>query len=204
MGYAVHRLLIINALLHLCIVVSAVKADEHDVAIMVAKQNIEYLQRLYARATDQIGTNLPENIEAGREVYHRIFTSDATIRASDPSGSQFSVTGPDEWVKVVDGALSVFDSTQHLLGTQIVELESMPDADGRAGKGKMSSFLQAWHQDDDRVIDIYLGTYFSKVRYTKGVGWQIYDMQLEKVAGEVIHKRPQSPELTITSELDRK
>mgnify|MGYP002262613310 FL=1 len=123
-------------------------------------------------------------------VYHRIFTPDASISASDPSGAAFKVVGPDEWVKVVDGALSVFDSTQHLLGTQIVELDSLPDADGKVGEGKMSSFLQAWHQDDDRVIDIYLGTYYSKVRYTQGIGWQIYDMRLEKVAGEVIDKRP--------------
>ena len=168
----------------------SVQANDHGVAEMLAKHEIEYLQRLYARATDQIGTNVPENIEAGRAVYHRIFTQDATIRASDPSGAEFRVVGPDEWVKVVDGALSVFDSTQHLLGTQIVELDSLPDADGKVGEGKMSSFLQAWHQDDDRVIDIYLGTYYSKVRYTQGVGWQIYDMRLEKVAGEVIDKRP--------------
>ena len=168
----------------------SVQANDHDVAEMLAKHEIEYLQRLYARATDQIGTNVPENIEAGRAVYHRIFTQDATIRASDPSGAEFRVVGPDEWVKVVDGALSVFDSTQHLLGTQIVELDSLPDSDGNGGEGKMSSFLQAWHQDDDRVIDIYLGTYYSKVRYTEGIGWQIYDMRLEKVAGDVIDKRP--------------
>lgn len=165
-------------------------ADDHQVAEMLAKHEIEYLQRLYARATDQIGTNTAGNIEAGRAIYHRIFTADASIRASDPSGAKFRVVGPDEWVKVVDGALSVFDSTQHLLGTQIVELDSLPDAAGSGGEGKMSSFLQAWHQDDDRVIDIYLGTYYSKVRYTKGIGWQIYDMRLEKVAGEVIDKRP--------------
>ena len=166
------------------------QAEDHQIASMVAKHEIEYLQRLYARATDQIGTKTPENIEAGRAVYHRIFTPEATIRASDPSGAEFRVVGPDEWVKVVDGALSVFDSTQHLLGTQIVELDSLPDASGSGGEGKMSSFLQAWHQDDDRVIDIYLGTYYSKVRYTQGIGWQIYDMRLEKVAGEVIDKRP--------------
>ena len=169
---------------------SSVQASDHDVAEMLAKHEIEYLQRLYARATDQIGTNEPENIGAGRAVYHRIFTQDATIRANDPSGAAFRAIGPDEWVKVVDGALSVFDSTQHLLGTQIVELDSLPNAAGKVGEGKMSSFLQAWHQDDDRVIDIYLGTYYSKVRYTSGLGWQIYDMRLEKVAGEVIDKRP--------------
>ena len=90
---------------------------------------------------------------------------------------------------MVDGALSVFDSTQHLLGTQIVDVESLPDDGGVGGSGSMTSYLQAWHHDPDRVIDIYLGTYYSKVRYTPGVGWQIYDMRLEKVAGEVIDKR---------------
>ena len=175
-----------------CQVATIVHADEHNMATWVAKAEIEYLQSLYARATDQIGTNIPENIEAGRVVYHRIFTPDASISASDPSGAAFKVVGPDEWVKVVDGALSVFDSTQHLLGTQIVDVTSLPDEDGEGGEGHMSSYLQAWHQDDDRVIDIYLGTYYSKVRYTQGVGWQIYDMRLEKVAGEIIDKSPSS------------
>ena len=176
-----------------CLLGATVSADGMSVEAMVAKQDIEYLQRFYARATDQIGTNIPENIEAGRAIYHRIFTPDATIAASDPAGTEFRVTGPDEWVKVVDGALSVFDSTQHLLGTQIVELEALPDSDGRGGAGSMTSYLQAWHHDPDRVIDIYLGTYFSKVRYTDGIGWQIYDMRLEKVAGEVIDKSSDGP-----------
>ena len=45
---------------------TSVQASDRGVAEMVAKHEIEYLQRLYARATDQIGTNVPENIEAGR------------------------------------------------------------------------------------------------------------------------------------------
>lgn len=178
----------LSAILMSWMSVSVVQADE-GVAKLLAAQEIEYLQRWYARATDLIGTNDPESIEEGRSVYHRIFTPDAAIRASDPSGTYFKVSGPDEWVKVVDGALSVFDSTQHLLGTQIVDIESLPDETGAGGSGSMTSYLQAWHHDPDRVIDIYLGTYFSKVRYTPDVGWQIYDMRLEKVAGEVIDKR---------------
>lgn len=181
-------------ILWLCVVFGAqlmtVKADEFSLNDVRARQEIEYLQRWYARATDLIGTNQPDNIEAGREIYHRIFTPDASIQASDPTGAYFKVTGPDEWVKVVDGALSVFDSTQHLLGTQIVDIESLPDDDGQGGRASMTSYLQAWHHDPDRVIDIYLGTYSSQVRYTQGVGWQIFDMRLEKVAGEVIDKTP--------------
>ena len=167
-----------------------VQADETPMTAVGATQNIEYLQRWYARATDLIGTNDPANIEEGRAIYHRIFTPDVRISASDPqAGREFAAQGPDQWVDVVAGALAVFDSTQHLLGTQIVELESLPDAEGNGGQASMASYLQAWHHDPDRVIDIFLGTYYSKVRYTEGVGWQIYDMRLEKVAGEVIDKR---------------
>ena len=72
-----------------------VKADEFSLNDVRARQEIEYLQRWYARATDLIGTNQPDNIEAGREIYHRIFTSDASIQASDPTGAYFKVTGPD-------------------------------------------------------------------------------------------------------------
>ena len=168
----------------------AVQADETPMTAVDATQNIEYLQRWYARATDLIGTNDPSNIEEGRAIYHRIFTPDVRISASDPeAGREFVAQGPDQWVDVVAGALAVFDSTQHLLGTQIVELESLPDAEGNGGQATMSSYLQAWHHDPDRVIDIFLGTYYSKVRYTGGAGWQIYDMRLEKVAGEVINKQ---------------
>ena len=165
-----------------------VQASEQDTAAMLAKQEIEYLQRWYARATDLIGSNLPDQIEEGRYIYHRIFTPDVSIQASAAGGVYYEVAGPDEWVKVVATALSVFDATQHLLGTQIVELASLPNAQGEGGEAKMSSYLQAWHHDPDRVIDIYIGTYYSKVRYTAGVGWQIYEMRLQKVAGEVIDK----------------
>ena len=165
-----------------------VQAGEHDTAAIVAKQEIEYLQRWYARATDLIGSNIPDQIEEGRGIYHRIFTPDVSIQASAAGGVYYEVTGRDEWVKVVSKALSVFDATQHLLGTQSVELASLPNAEGEGGEANMSSYLQAWHSDPDRVIDIYIGTYYSKVRYTAGVGWQIYDMRLQKVAGEVIDK----------------
>jgi len=165
-----------------------VQAGEDSTAEMVAKQEIEYLQRWYARATDLIGSNVPDQIEEGRGIYHRIFTPDVSIQASAAGGVYYEVAGPDEWVKVVATALSVFDATQHLLGTQIVELASLPNAEGEGGEATMSSYLQAWHSDPDRVIDIYIGTYTSKVRYTAGVGWQIYEMRLQKVAGEVIDK----------------
>ncbi|MGA0433496.1 MAG: hypothetical protein ACO3MC_07430, partial [Luminiphilus sp.] len=45
--------------------VAMVKADEFSVNDVLARQEIEYLQRWYARATDLIGTNQADNIEAG-------------------------------------------------------------------------------------------------------------------------------------------
>ncbi len=64
----------------------------------------------------------------------------------------------------------------------------MPDDQGKGGKATMTSYLQAWHDDPGEVLDIFIGTYHDKVRYTPGVGWQIYEMRLEKVSGEVTEK----------------
>ena len=59
---------------------------------------------------------------------------------------------------------------------------------GRVAKRTCRATCRLGIHDPDRVIDIYIGTYTSKVRYTAGVGWQIYEMRLQKVAGEVIDK----------------
>ena len=63
-----------------------VQAGEHDTAAMLAKQEIEYLQRWYARATDLIGSNLPDQIEEGRDIYHRIFTKQQNNRRTYRKG----------------------------------------------------------------------------------------------------------------------
>lgn len=158
------------------------------VARMLARQDIEYLRREYARATDLIGLNTPEGIAEGREIYRRIFTENAKIRTTEGGKTGFSAVGPDAWVEVAAEALSVFASTQHLIGTQLVEIQSLPDAKGKGGEATMTSYLQAWHDDPDRVVDIFIGTYHDSVRYTPGVGWQIYAMELERVAGQVIER----------------
>lgn len=166
----------------------AADATPDPTAEAVARQQIEYLRREYGRATDLIGTNVEANIEAGRAIYHRVFTPDVAIAASAGPDQVFRVQGADNWVDVVAGALEVFDATQHLIGTQLVTIEQLPDAEGKGGSATMTSYLQAWHSDPDRVLDIFIGTYHDKVRYTPGVGWQIYDTYLEKVSGEVTTK----------------
>lgn len=181
----------LGAVLALFMTLSAggVQAENDAVAMMVAKQEIEYLRRQYALATDLIGTNDESNIARGREIYHRIFTPDAHIQTTTIEGEiGFEAVGPEAWVTVVAGALKVFDATQHLIGTQLAEVQSLPNAAGEGGEGRMSSYIQAWHSDPDRVLDIFIGTYYDQVRYTQGIGWQIYDMNLEQVSGEVTDK----------------
>ena len=169
----------------------AVQADETPMTAVGATQNIEYLQRWYARATDLIGTNDPANIEEGRAIYHRIFTPDVRISASDPqAGREFAAHGPDQWVDVVAGAWPYLIQRSTCWAPRLWSWRACQMARAMGGGASMASYLQAWHHDPDRVIDIFLGTYYSKVRYTQGIGWQIYDMRLEKVAGEVIDKRP--------------
>ena len=50
----------------------------------------------------------------------------------------------------------------------------------------MTSYLQAWHAGTENIL-LVIGTYVDEVRYTQGIGWQIYDMNLVQVSRE---KRP--------------
>jgi hypothetical protein len=158
------------------------------VTAMVARQEIEYLRRLYARATDLIGLNTAETIAEGRAIYRRIFTADAEILVTVQGEVTLSRKGPDGWVDVVIEALgTTFTTTQHMIGTQLVTIERLPSA-ALSGEASMTSYLQAWH-DAEGEVDTFIGTYHDKVRYTPELGWRIYYMNLEQVAHE-IRKRP--------------
>ncbi len=162
---------------------SSAAANASDAA--VARQEIEYLRRLYAHATDLIGVNTKESIAEGRAIYHRIFAKDAKITTSEKGVVGLTGNGPDEWVKVVIDALGTnFANTQHLIGSQLVQIETLPGG-GKEGHATMESYLQAWHAAPDGMIDVFLGTYHDKVRYTDGIGWQIYEMDLARTSGDV-------------------
>lgn len=134
------------------------------------RQDIEYLRRLYAKATDGLGKNTPEDIAMARTIYHQIFTPDVQIRTSNTGAAEpLSASSPEEWADVVNGALKHFVGTQHLIGTQLVELNG--------DEAQMESYVNAWHKYDDGRVYSYLGTYIDKVRRTDQ-GWQIYDMEL--------------------------
>lgn len=152
-----------------------------------ATQEIEYLRRLYAVATDQLGINTEASITEGMATYRRIFTPDVRVRVTGEGTDPLNATGPDAWAKIANEALADYAATQHLIGTQLVEIHSIEfDAAGNvvSGDASMSSYLQAWHAGTDDDLWLFIGTYYDKVRYTPGVGWQIYDMELMRVSGE--------------------
>ena len=139
-------------------------------SLVADKYEIETLQRLYAKATDTIGLASPEKIEEGRKIYHRIYTEDVEITTAN-TGAEVELTaiGPDAWVDVVYGALKDYTGTQHLIGTQLTEVNG--------DQGSMESYLNAWHKNPDETVYYFLGTYISQVRRYEE-GWKIHHMVL--------------------------
>ncbi len=153
---------------------------------VIARQEIEYLRRRYAKATDLIGMGTAEAIAEGRRIYHAIFTPDARIRATAGGVAQLTAAGPDEWEQVVRDALDEYVATQHLIGTQLVDfthLQIGEDGELMSGEARMTGYLQAWHARETSVW-IYLGEYIDQVRYAPGDGWRIEDMELAQISGE--------------------
>ena len=159
----------------------------HQAAVSVATQQIEYLRKKYGLATDLIGSKVPESIEEGRAIYRAIFAPEVKISASNGGeGPTFDAVGADAWVDVVVHALQPFAVTQHLIGTQLVTIRSLPNSEGMGGSASMVSYVQAWHADPGGVVDIFIGTYRDKVAFTPQLGWQIIEMRLEKVSGHTL------------------
>ena len=161
-------------------------ADTAGGAAAIARQEIEYLRRWYAKATDLFGVNTSESIAEGNKIYRRIFTADARIQTSGSGSQPLEAAGPDGWAKVANTALKDYVATQHLIGTQLVDIEELnlgEDGTIVSGEASMTSYLQAWHAGTEDVF-VFIGTYKDKVRYTPGIGWQIYDMNLVQVSGE--------------------
>ena len=142
--------------------------SDQRAAIVADKHEIETLQRLYAKATDKLGMDSADIREEGRQIYHQIFTPDAQVRTAN-TGDDFVADGPDGWAGVAQEALKDYIGTQHLIGTQLTEVNG--------DEGEMESYLNAWHKNPDNSVYYFLGTYISKVR-RDGEGWKIYDMTL--------------------------
>lgn len=136
--------------------------------IVADKHEIETLQRLYAKATDKLGMDSAEIREEGRKIYRRIFVPDVQVRTAN-TGDDLVAEGPDGWAGVAETALKDYIGTQHLIGTQLTEVDG--------DQGEMESYLNAWHKNPDKSVYYFLGTYISKVRRYDD-GWKIYDMTL--------------------------
>ena len=136
--------------------------------IVADKYEIETLQRLYAKATDKLGMDSAEIREEGRRIYHRIFLPDVQVRTVN-TGDDLIAEGPDGWASVAETALKDYIGTQHLIGTQLTEVDG--------DRGEVESYLNAWHKNPDNSVYLFLGTYISKVRRYDD-GWKIYDMTL--------------------------
>ena len=126
----------------------------------------------------RIGLASPEKIEEGRAIYHRIYTDDVDISTANTGAEvELKAVGPDAWVDVVYGALKDYTGTQHLIGTQLTEVNG--------DEGCLESYLNAWHKNPDESVYYFLGTYFSKVR-RYGEGWKIYQMVLRRDTSGIV------------------
>ncbi len=158
-------------------------------ALQRARTEIEYLRRWYAVATDALGkADDPASLAQGKQIYHRIFTADADIGVVGGEGEPLQAIGPDGWASVAMDALKDYEATQHLIGTQVVDMIELT-TDGNStepttGRAVINSYLQAWHAWPDRRLRLVMGTYTDYVRYVTGIGWQIEKMTLTYVSGE--------------------
>lgn len=153
-----------------------------------AHLEIEYLRRLYALATDLIGTGENDAVAKGRAIYHQIFTPDAYLTTAGMAGDPLVANGPEEWVDVVLGALTDYSATQHLIGTQIAYMKNIEtDSSGAvlSGEAHLDSYLQAWHEKlSDGTVWVFIGTYEDRVTYSAAGGWQIAESTLRHTSTE--------------------
>lgn len=156
-------------------------APELRMAIATAaRQDIEYLRRWYAKAVDFMTTRDPANVSEATAIFRRIFAPQAQISYTRGDAEEAKVIGPDAWATFTGAAVAKYNATQHLIGTQVVELESLvlnSDSSLRAGEARMTSYLQAW-QAGDHLVRMVAGTYHDRLRFEPGIGWQISDMTI--------------------------
>ena len=144
------------------------------------RQEIEYLRRQYALATDLIGMGGPEQVQRAQAIYRRIFTADASIRVVIDGQVTRQARGPDGWAVEVQHALQPYAGVQHLIGSQLVEF--VCSSDQPPTEATMSSYLQAWHDRPGEDVYLFIGTYHDRVLLVPGIGWQIHDMELQRVS----------------------
>lgn len=181
---------------------SSGSSPEYSIVRAAALQDIESLQRRYAHNTDRIGWEVDLKPDTPRwaelrAYYAEIFYPDALLRVLDKGEYMYEGHGPEAWLQVASGALTEFRVTQHFIGTQTVEIESLAfDADSlqiTSGVARVISHLHANHlrsaaggttTDDDQSVRLVVGSYHSEARFDAehaqqtGNGWRMSAMTL--------------------------
>jgi len=146
----------------------------------VAKQEIAVLQRRYAQATDMIAADRVANEPKVVAIYQQIFTEDAEMGVLD----RLTLDGPMKWLELVKTKFVPLDNAQHLIGSQVVEIDSLPDHKGLGGAATMRSYVQATHVNSNGTLERVLGTYHSAAIYAPESGWRLSKMVLELLSTE--------------------
>jgi len=146
----------------------------------IAKQEIAVLQRRYAQATDMIAADRVANEAKVVAIYQQIFTEDAEMGVLD----RLTLDGPMKWLELVKAKFVPLDNAQHLIGSQVVEIDSLPDHKGLGGAATMRSYVQATHVNSDGTLERVLGTYHSSAIYVPDSGWRLSKMMLELLSTE--------------------
>jgi hypothetical protein len=175
----------------LLVQVSTVSAESSAPASQVtaewsAKQDIAVLQRRYAQATDMIAADSAGNEARVVSIYQTIFTEDAEMGVLD----QLTLEGPMLWLELVKTTFVPLSNAQHMIGSQVVELESLPDEKGHGGAATMRSYVQATHVNNDGTLERVLGTYISTAIYLPDSGWKLSKMTLEILSTEAAKMAP--------------
>ena len=150
------------------------------VAEWVARQEIAVLQRRYAQATDMIAFDRAGNEAKVAAIYGDIFTDDAKMGVMD----RVTLDSPAEWLEMGVARFEPMVGAQHLIGSQVVQIDSLPDERGQGGAATMRSYLQATHVNADGTLERVLGTYISDAIYMPDHGWRLSRMTLQLVSTE--------------------
>jgi hypothetical protein len=178
-SYRVARNQAIIALV-LLLQVWAVSADSNKSASQatqewVAKQEIAALQRRYAQATDMIAADSAANEAKVVSIYRQIFTEGAEMGVMN----RLTLKGPMKWLEMVKESFAPLTGAQHMIGSQVIEIQSLPDQTGRGGAATMRSYLQATHVNADGTLERILGTYLATAVSLPDSGWRLSKMTLE-------------------------
>ena len=143
---------------------------------LAAQQEIQTLLPRYAHASDLISADSEANAKTVGAEYRSLFTQDAKIGIR----GQMSVSGPMAWLAVVSASLGPMRGTQHMIGSQVIDIERLASQGG--GVATLTSYLQSTQVAASGELSRVIGTYFAKVIHSPESGWQLAELSLQLLA----------------------